>query len=62
MIATGAELRAVVNGKEIAKVADSNPGQVRGRKVRFAVGSRSNKKNKKTVGTFRQVTVAVPDP
>ncbi len=62
VIATGAELRAVVNGKEIAKVADSNPGQVRGRKVRFAVGSRSNKKNKKTVGTFRQVTVAVPDP
>ena len=62
MIATGAELRAVVNGKEIAKVADSNPGQVRGSKVRFAVGTRSNKKNKKTVGTFQRVAVAVPDP
>ncbi len=62
VIATGAELRAVVNGKEVAKVADSDPGQVRGRKVRFAVGCRAKKKNKKVVGTFRRVAVAVPDP
>jgi hypothetical protein len=26
IVATGAELRAIVNGKEVAKVADSNPG------------------------------------
>ena len=62
IIATGAEIRAVVNGKEVAKVADSNPGQVQGRKVRFALGCRSKKKNKKVVATFKRVAVSVPNP
>ena len=61
VIATGAEIRAVVNGKEVAKVADSNPGQVQGRKVRFALGCRSKKK-KKVVATFKRVAVSVPNP
>src|SRR4029079_8974636 len=62
LVATGAEIRGIVNGKEVAKVADSNPGQVQGRKVRFALGSRSNKKNKKVVATFKRVAVSVPNP
>ena len=63
VIATGAEMRAVVNGKEVAKVADSDPGQVQGTKVRFALGCRSKKKkNKKVVATFKRVAVSVPNP
>ena len=61
LIATGAEIRAVVNGEEIAKVNDSNPGQVQGRKVRFALGSKSSKK-KTVAATFKRVAVSVPDP
>ncbi len=61
IIATGAEIRALVNGKEVAKVSDSNPGQVQGHKVRFALGSRANK-DEKVVGTFKRVAVSVPDP
>ena len=41
---------------------DSNPGQVKGRKVRFAIGSRAKKKNKKVKGTFKRVSVSVPNP
>jgi len=62
LVATGAEIRGIVNGKEVAKVADSNPGQVQGRKVRFALGSRSKKKDKKVVATFKRVAVSVPNP
>ena len=51
-----------MNGKEVAKVADSNPGQVQGRKVRFALGCRSKKKNKKVIATFKRVAVSVPNP
>ena len=61
ILATGAQLRALVNGKEVAKLNDSNPGQVQGRKVRFAIGSRSDK-DKTVVGTFKRVAVSVPDP
>jgi hypothetical protein len=61
IIATGAEIRAVINGKEVAKVNDSNPGQVQGRKVRFAIGSQADKK-KGVVGTFKRIAVSVPDP
>ncbi len=59
--ATGAKIRAFVNGKEVASVDDGNLGQVAGTKVRFAIGSLSNK-SKDTVGTFKRVAVAVPDP
>ena len=62
IVATGAQLRALVNGKEVASVADSNPGQVKGRKVRFALGCRAKKKNKKVKGTFKLVSVSVPNP
>jgi hypothetical protein len=63
IIATGANIRALVNGKEVAKASDSNPGQVDGRKVRFALGSGSQRDTEKTVvGTFKRVAVSVPDP
>jgi hypothetical protein len=63
VIATGAAITAVINGKEVAKVNDSNPGQVDGRKVRFAIGSGSQRDTEKVVvGTFKRVAVSVPDP
>jgi hypothetical protein len=63
VIATGAEIRAEINGKEVAKLNDTNPGQVDGRKVRFAIGSGSQRDTEKTVvGTFKRIAVSVPDP
>ena len=59
--ATGAKIRALVNGKEVATVSDPDPGQVAGRKVRFAVGGQKDGAGK-VVGTFKRVAVAVPDP
>jgi hypothetical protein len=61
IIATGAQITAKVNGMEVAKVSDSNPGQVQGRKVRFAIGSQANK-DKTVVGTFKRIAVSVPEP
>lgn len=61
LVATGAEIIAAVNGKELARVADTNPGAVEGRKVRFAIGSQASKAER-VIGTFREVAVAVPDP
>jgi hypothetical protein len=61
LIATGAQIVAKVNGKQLASVADTNPGAVEGRKVRFAIGNQKGKDGK-TVGTFKEVAVSVPDP
>jgi len=61
LIAAGAEVMALVNGKEVAKVNDGNPGQVSGTKIRFAVGSEKDKRGN-VVATFKKVAVAVPDP
>jgi hypothetical protein len=63
VIATGAEIKAVINGKQVAKLTDSNPAQVDGRKIRFAIGSGSQRDTEKTVvGTFKRIAVSVPDP
>jgi hypothetical protein len=63
VIATGARIQAVINGEEVAKVNDSNPGQVQGTKIRFAIGSGSQRDTEKTVvGTFKRIAVSVPDP
>ena len=63
VFATGAEVTAVVNGKEVAKINDTNPGQVEGRKIRFAIGSGSQRDTEKSVvGTFKRIAVSVPDP
>jgi hypothetical protein len=61
LFATGAEIRAMVNGEEIAKLNDSNPGQVPGKKLRFAIGSQSDKA-KAVAGVVKRVLVTVPDP
>jgi hypothetical protein len=59
VIASGATIRALVNGKEVARVEDSNPGQVSGTKIRFALGSLKEREGN-VAATFKQVTVAVP--
>jgi hypothetical protein len=59
LIASGANVRALVNGKQLARVTDSNPGQVSGSKIRFAVGSQKQKRGN-VVATFKRVAVAVP--
>lgn len=61
LIATGSDIRASVNGEEVARVDDANPGQVSGSKVRFAVGSKKDKQGN-VAATFRKLAVAVPDP
>jgi len=59
LVARGAKITALVNGKELASVDDANPGQVAGEKIRFAVGNRK-KKSKPVIATFQRVGVAVP--
>ena len=61
LVAQGARVTAYANGKELASVADGNPGQVSGAKVRFAVGSEKQKKGN-VAATFKKLVVAVPDP
>ena len=61
IIATGARIVAEINGEEVARINDSNPGQVDGLKVRLALGSQAEK-DKGVTGTFKRVAVSVPDP
>ena len=59
LAANGAAIRAFVNGREVAKLDDPNPGQVSGRKIRFALGSEERTK-KEVYATFKRVSVSVP--
>jgi len=59
LIARGAKITAMVNGKELAVIDDPNPAQVPGSKVRFAVGN-AKQKSKPVIATFKRVAVAVP--
>lgn len=59
LMAKGAKITALVNGKELASVDDSNPAQVQGSKIRFGVGNRKQK-SKPIIATFQRVGVAVP--
>lgn len=61
VVARGAEITTFANGKELTSVTDANPGQVEGRKIRFAIGSQKDS-SKDVVGTFKRVAVGVPDP
>jgi hypothetical protein len=61
LIATGAVVRALVNGKEVAEVTDPDPGEVSGPKLRFALGN-DRDSGKDVVGTFKKLSVAVPEP
>jgi hypothetical protein len=59
LAARGGKITASVNGKELASVEDTNPGQVTGSKIRFAVGNRK-KKSKPVIAVFKRIAVAVP--
>lgn len=59
LVARGAQVSAAVNGKELASVQDSNPGQVTGRKVRIAAGGKKSSSDDVLV-IVRRVGVGVP--
>lgn len=59
LVARGSQISASVNGKELASVQDSNPGQVTGRKVRIAAGGKKSSSNDIAV-VVRRVGVGVP--
>ncbi len=59
LVARGAQVSASVNGKEVASVQDSNPGQVTGRKVRLAVGGQKSS-SKDVAVVIRRLSVGVP--
>lgn len=58
LTAAGADIRATVNGEEVASVTDSDPGQVTGRKVRFAVGN-DKQSGKDVSAVFKRISVGV---
>ena len=58
LIAAGADIRAFVNRDEVAKVTDGDPGQVSGRKVRFAVGG-EKASAKDVAAVFKRISVGV---
>lgn len=59
LVAKGARVTAKVNGKQLASLVDSDPGQVSGRKLRFAVGNKKNTK-KDVIAVVKSVSVGVP--
>ena len=59
LTARGARISAEVNKKQVASVQDSDPGEVTGRKVRFAIGNKKNS-GKDVIGVVKGVAVGVP--
>ena len=59
--AYGNDVKALVNGNEVASVNDGNVGQVDGAKVEFGLGNTGSSK-KDTEGTFDKLKLAVPNP
>ena len=59
--AAGNKVTARVNCTKVAKVTDSNAGQVGGRKLEVGVGSKRST-NKQVVGHLRQPQAAGPEP
>jgi hypothetical protein len=59
LVASGATVTATVNRKRVARVEDNDPGQVSGRKIRFALGSQKQKRGN-VAATFKKVAVSVP--
>jgi hypothetical protein len=57
--AFGANIKAAVNDKRLTSIHDSNPGQVDGKAIAFALGNRAHT-SKPTMGSFDSVRVAVP--
>jgi hypothetical protein len=61
LIAEGDRVRAIINGTEVADVTDPAPGEVKGRRLEFALGNTKNSQ-KQTVASFDRLKVSVPDP
>ena len=59
--AGGNKVTARVNGTQLAKVTDSNAGQVDGRKLEVGVGS-TRRSHKRIVATFDNLKLLVPNP
>jgi hypothetical protein len=59
--AVGNKVTASVNGTRLARVTDSNAGQVDGRKLAVAVGNK-RRSNKQVVATFDNLRLLVPNP
>jgi hypothetical protein len=59
--AFGNRVTARVNGTQLAKVTDSNAGQVGGRKLEVSVGS-TRRSNKDVAATFDNLKLLVPNP
>lgn len=55
----GARIQAFANGEALVSVTDTDPGQVTGRKVRFASGT-TKQRDEVTASTFKSISVAVP--
>lgn len=60
LVTQGARVIASANGKELANVVDNDPGQVTGRKVRFAIGA-AKKSGKDVIAVVKTINVGVPD-
>lgn len=59
--AVGNDIKAFVNGVQLADVNDVNANELTGVKLEFSVGSEADSK-KNTVGVVDKLRVAVPDP
>ena len=57
----GNRVTARVNGTQLAKVTDSNAGQVDGRKLEVSIGS-TRRSSKQVVATFDNLKLLVPNP
>jgi Domain of Unknown Function (DUF1080) len=57
----GARVRAFVNGTQLADVTDPSPGELRGAKVEFGVGSLKNTRQP-TVAMFDKLKLSIPTP
>ena len=59
--AAGNKVTARVNGTQLAKVTDSNAGQVDGRKLEVGVGS-TRRSHKRIVAILDNLKLLVPNP
>lgn len=59
--AFGAKVVAHVNGKRLVLITDPDPGQVKGRKIAFGVGSRKDTK-RGPAAVFDNLRIAIPNP
>ena len=61
LLVEGARVRVTINGTEVADLTDASPGELKGTKIEFGVGSERNT-SKATRATIDSVKVSVPTP